>query len=121
MRGYLVALDTNGNLQIFRGVDTILSVNLASANLEPFCFSGEYGKIKSELENTKAVGLSNGKDWRINVHLADGKAVRICLDVLHKDSLVDSILQAIQSAVPKKLFANFYSDYLEVIQVNMPR
>jgi hypothetical protein len=117
MRSHLAALDGNGNLQIFRGANVILSLDFRSLKIDTFCHSTPYEELKQMLVASRPVSLSKGKDWRINIHMKNGKMIRVNLDILHKDNLVNSILQAIQAAISKPLFVSFYSDFLEIIQV----
>ncbi len=116
MRIHLAALDGNGNIQIFRGAHVILSVDIGSSVLGTFCESEETKQLLQHLVKSRAVSLSEGKGWRVNVHTADGAVARVSLEALHLNCLVHSVLQGIQAAVDRKLFICFYSDFLEVLQ-----
>ena len=113
LKTHLIALDGNGNIQVFRGSHIILSVDLSISRLSSLCGDTE---VMSSFKASKPTGLSKGKDWRVNVHMADGKVARLHLDVLHQDALTNSVLQGIQTAVDKRLFICFYSDFLEILQ-----
>ena len=117
MRIHLAALDGNGHIQIFRGSYIIFSVDLGSPLFQAFCVCPGEGDVRQMLYSSKPVKLSSEKNLRINVQLKNGGKVRLSLEVLQRDNLVSAILQAIQSASPKKLFVCLYSDYLELIQV----
>lgn len=119
MRIHLAALDGNGNIQIFRGSYNIFSVDLGSPLFQAFCVCPGEGDVRQMLSSSKPVKISSENNLRINVLLKNGGKVRLSLEVLQRDNLVSAILQAIQSAAPKKLFVCLYSDYLELIQVKI--
>jgi len=118
MRAYLLSLDGNGTIYVFQGNHTILNIDLRTTNFVSFCEMPPFAGLNSIFSVERPIKIHNNKgDWNIDIITDKGKQIKLSLEILQRDNLTNSILQAIQNVIPREIYVSFYSDFLESLHV----